>query len=285
MTGAGFASADTEVGPLRVEVRAVNGRGLAVKLRLAAPCQGFEAAIEELVREAVARGTVTVVAEREGADAGGVDRAQFAAAAAALWQLATDAGLRQPTAGEVLQFLAAAGRGDPVTSRPLPPRVRAVFAAALADLRRHRADDGAGTVQAMREQLSEFARLRATAAERAPQLAAVWRERLLQRVQELIAQHVPGPPPAIDLVREVALYADRVDTAEELQRLEHHLAEIDAVLARGGEVGRRLEFLLQELLRETNTLGSKSPDSSVAHTVVAMKSGIDRLREQAANLE
>jgi uncharacterized protein (TIGR00255 family) len=83
----------------------------------------------------------------------------------------------------------------------------------------------------------------------------------------------------------VALFADRVDVAEELQRLDAHLGELRAILAAGGDVGRRFEFLLQELLRETNTLGSKSPDTTIAHTVVAMKSAIDRMKEQAANLQ
>ena len=110
--------------------------------------------------------------------------------------------------------------------------------------------------------------------------------------------------PAVDLVREVAIHADRVDVAEEFQRLRAHLAEFRAILdggdggsgaAGGGSggaaakpgapVGRRLEFLLQELLRETNTLGSKSPDTELSHTVVGMKSSIDRLKEQVANLE
>jgi len=93
------------------------------------------------------------------------------------------------------------------------------------------------------------------------------------------------PVPAVDLVREVAIYADRVDVAEELQRLAAHLAEIRAALGQPGEVGRRLEFLLQELLRETNTLASKSPDVALSHAAVAMKSCIDRLKEQVANLE
>ncbi len=104
-------------------------------------------------------------------------------------------------------------------------------------------------------------------------------------MQEFVARHVPAAPPAPELVREVAAFADRVDVAEELQRLSAHIAEVRAVLARGGEVGRRLEFLLQELLRETNTLGSKSPDTTIAHAVVAMKTCVERMKEQAANLE
>jgi uncharacterized protein (TIGR00255 family) len=104
-------------------------------------------------------------------------------------------------------------------------------------------------------------------------------------VQEFVAANVPTPPPAVDLVREVAVYADRVDVAEEFQRLRTHTDALNKLLTEGGEVGRRLEFLLQELLRETNTLGSKSPDTEVAHAVVAMKSCISVIKEQVANLE
>jgi uncharacterized protein (TIGR00255 family) len=90
---------------------------------------------------------------------------------------------------------------------------------------------------------------------------------------------------AYDIVREVGIFAERSDVSEELQRLDSHLREVEATLDQHVAVGRRLEFLLQEVLRETNTLGSKSPDVEMAHIVVAMKSNIDKLKEQAANLE
>ena len=104
-------------------------------------------------------------------------------------------------------------------------------------------------------------------------------------MQEFVAANVPAPPPAVDLVREVALFSDKVDVAEELQRLRAHQQEVRNALQQGGEVGRRLDFLLQELLREANTLGSKSPDTETAHVVVAMKGCIATMKEQVANLE
>lgn len=285
MTGAGFAAGATEAGPLRIEVRTVNGRGLNVKMRVTSACAGFEAALEDMVRERVRRGTVAVVVEREGGTAPKLDRSNLRDAATDLRALADEVGLPPPTMADVLQYAGAFSRSEAVTSRPLPAGLRDLLTEALVDLQRGRAADGAGTVQAMEEQLTAFSGHLRAAAERAPQLITVWRERLLQRVQEFVQAHVTGPVPAVDIVREVAMQADRVDVAEELQRLDSHVTEIRNVFARGGEVGRRIEFLLQELLRETNTLGSKSPDSAIAHTVVAMKSCIDRLREQAANLE
>lgn len=285
MTGVGFAAGSSEVGELRIEVRTVNGRGLALKQRLTPSCAPFEAAIEELVRERVRRGSATVVIERQLSGAAWPDRELLRAAGQELRAIAQMLAMAPPTLADVLQFAAGAGRGDVATSRPLPPGLRALLESALDDLQRGRAAEGRGTAAAMEQQLAQFETNLATATTRAPLVIEAHRERLLQRVQEFVQAHVPGAAPAVDIVREVAIYADRIDVAEELQRLQSHVAEFRSVLLRGGEVGRRLEFLLQELLRETNTLGAKSPDSTFAHAVVAMKSCIDRLREQVANLE
>ena len=172
-----------------------------------------------------------------------------------------------------------------MTSRPLPPQFAALLGQALDELERHRVADGDATIAAMNDLLVGFERDVDAAVARAPHLVDQYRDRLLQRVNDFMQQHLPDPVPAVDLVREVAIYSDRVDVAEELQRLRAHIVEFRALLARDGEVGRRLDFLLQELLRETNTLGSKSPDTELSHTVVAMKSCLDRLREQVANLQ
>jgi uncharacterized protein (TIGR00255 family) len=285
MTGVGFAAGACEVGELRVEVRTVNGRGFSVKLRVGSACSGFEAAIEEMVRAQVPRGSVTVVIERVHGALALPDRAVLRDLADNLRQLAAELHLQPPGLDDVLAVAMASGRGDAMTSRPLPPQLRALLEQALEDLAAHRAADGRGTVDAIASCLDEHARWVAQAEARAPMLAAEYRDRLLQRVREFVAAHVPEAPPAADLVREVALFADRVDVAEELQRLRAHTTEIRRLLAAGGEVGKRLEFLLQELLRETNTLGSKSPDTAIAHAVVAMKTCIERMKEQAANLQ
>ncbi len=285
MTGVGFAAGATEVGEVRIEVRAVNGRALSLRSRVSSACAPFEAAIEEQVRARLQRGTVTVIVELKAGGALLPDASLLRKVAAELQALAKELGLAPPSLVEVVQLANSGSRGDAVTARALPPQFLALVHAALDDLQAHREKDGCSTVAAIEQQLAEFAGHVQAASQRAPQLSEAYRERLLQRVQEFLASHATGPVPAIDLVREVAIYTDRVDVAEELQRLTAHLVEIRAVLARGGEVGRRLEFLLQELLRETNTLGSKSPDTTMAHTAVAMKSCIDRMKEQVANLE
>ncbi|MCA8973983.1 MAG: DUF1732 domain-containing protein [Planctomycetes bacterium] len=285
MTGVGLAAGSTEVGDLRIEVRTVNGRSLAQKHRLSSACAGFEAGIEAEVRRRLRRGTVTVIVERQVAPASPCDPEVVRAAAVELKALAADLGLQPPTLAEVVSWANACSRQDAVVSRPLPPAFAALLGAALDDLERHRIASGEATVAALSGHLDDFERDLERAGARAPLIADHYRERLLQRVAEFVQQHVPGPVPAADLVREVAIHADRIDVAEELQRLRAHTAECRDLLRGEGEVGRRLEFLLQELLRETNTLGSKSPDTELSHTVVAMKSHIDRLKEQVANLE
>ncbi len=285
MTGAGFAAGPTEHGDLRIEIRAVNGRGLSTKLRLPGVCGGYEAALEELLRQRLARGTVVLIVERVQQPMALPDRELVARTAEEMCRLADELRLARPSLAEVLQVAMAVRVGDASTSRPLPPRLAALVETALSDLLAHREADGRTTVAAMLAHLDRFGEELAVVKERAPQLAERHRERLLQRVQEFAAAQLPGAVPAADLVREVALYADRVDVAEELQRLDAHLAAIRAVLGGGGETGRKLEFLLQELLRETNTMGSKSPDIAVTHAAVAMKTCIDRMKEQAANLE
>lgn len=286
MTGSGLASGATEAGEMRLEVRTVNGRGLAVRLRLCPECAGFESAIEDAVKKHLVRGSVTVVAERAGSGFGMLrDRAGMRALVADLRALASDLGLPSELGLRDVVLLAnTLQRGEAVTSRPLPPAFAKLLDAAIADLQRHREADGRGTAAAMRQQLAELERDTAAVAARAPAVIEAHRERLLKRTSEFVASQGLALEPA-DVVREVAFFAERVDVAEELQRLSAHTAAARSLLQQGGIVGRKLEFLLQELLRETNTLGAKSPDVQLAHLAVAMKTCIDRLKEQAANLE
>lgn len=285
MTGVGFAAGPSEAGDVRIEVRSVNGRGFAAKLRVPSACSAYEAAIEELLRARIARGTLTVVVERGQQGAALPDAAALRSVAEGLRAIAAELRLEPPRLADVLDVALAAQRGEALTSRPLPPQLLALCERALGELLARRAAEGQGTAAAILAELAAHEAQAQAVAARAPALVAGYRDRLLQRVQEFAAQHAPELSPAADLVREVAIYADRVDVAEELQRLAAHTAELRSLLQRGGEVGKRLEFLLQELHRETNTLGAKTPDAAIAHAVVAMKAHIERMKEQAANLQ
>lgn len=291
MTGSGWSRGAVDgLGELVVDVRSVNGKSLSVKTRLPAALQSLEREFDRRVRARVERGTVSLSVQVD-RSAGAVDALvqgdQFAAVSRKLTALAAEQGLAEVSVRDVIAvLLALRGGGDGPSIEPgagMPVGLAALLDEALDRLITERETEGAATLEAMREALCELAVGREAVAARAPQLIVDYRQRLLERVREFLEGRAVELEEAA-VVREVALFADRSDIAEELQRLETHLQRLGALLDAGGAVGRQLEFLLQEALREVNTIGSKSPDVDTAHAVVGMKSWIDRLKEQAANL-
>ena len=291
MTGSGAAQGPTELGELRVEIRAVNGRNLAIKSRLPSECQGIEPRIERMLRERLRRGTVTVamdLSQPMGADEVAIDADTFARVADHLGKLASDSGLHADISiADVLMVpgvLRADGSQRARTSWEPSAEVIALLRKALDGLLASRAEEGAATLVAVRGHLQALIDHLAKISARAPEMLESHRSKVLQRVNEFL-QTKAHQLEDRDVIRELALYADRVDISEELQRMDSHLERFAAGLDGGGEIGRRLEFLLQEMLRETNTIGSKSPDVEIAHAVVDIKSEIEKLKEQVANLE
>jgi uncharacterized protein (TIGR00255 family) len=138
------------------------------------------------------------------------------------------------------------------------------------------AADLAGHLEAIRREVSRIAA-------QAPLLPQLWRERITQRLAELFPEGLPVDE--IRLAQEVALMAERRDVAEELARLESHLTQFQQTLASPEPVGRKQEFLLQEMLREANTIGSKSGDLAISQAVLEIKGSLERLREQVQNVE
>jgi uncharacterized protein (TIGR00255 family) len=290
MTGSGWARGSTSLGEVTVDVRSVNGKGLGVKTRLPPPLQAFEREFEKRVRARLLRGNVSVTATivRSGASLDAVlDVDRFAAAAARLDELAARCGLTEVTIRDVLAIPGVLrGSQDPpdAPDDALAEDLTDLIDTALDALVEEREVEGSRTVVAITEHVEGLDSLRQEVAQRAPQVSADYRRKLLERVNEFLDDRGATLEDR-DVVREVALFADRVDISEELQRLDSHLARLRDTLDAGGEVGRGMEFLLQEVLREVNTIGSKSPDVAVSHAVVDMKSLVDKLKEQAANLE
>jgi uncharacterized protein (TIGR00255 family) len=138
------------------------------------------------------------------------------------------------------------------------------------------AADLAGSLSDIRREISQIAVL-------APRLPELWRERVMSRLAELFPEG--SPVDETRLAQEVALMAERRDVAEELARLESHLTQFQQTLATQGPVGRKQEFLLQEMLREANTIGSKSGDLGISQAVLEIKGSLERLREQVQNIE
>jgi uncharacterized protein (TIGR00255 family) len=271
------------------EVRSVNGRFLDLSLKLPEDLRGLEPALRELVAASIKRGKVELrlVSARESAGSVSMPGAE------ALMTLARVESMVQgwlPKAAalsvhEALQWCSKSAVGESIDE----PALQAARAA-LAGLRSAREREGARLATVLAERLQH---LRALAKKAAPLLPAVvqkQRERFLERWNEALAasgaaNSVPSQALQERALNEAAAFAIRIDVAEELARLASHLDEIERLLKAGGEVGKRLDFLIQELHREANTLGSKSAALELTAISVDMKVAIEQMREQVQNLE
>jgi uncharacterized protein (TIGR00255 family) len=284
----GFGAAEGRVGAARVavEVRSVNHRFFNPSIKLPAVFARWEGEVREAMRQKVARGHVTLFArvERDGMTAGAIDEARFGAYVAQLRSLQRryDLGgeLDVATVLRMPELFAPADAEEAGSAADL----LAVVEQALAALLAMRAEEGARLASALRERVAAVEARVGAIAERAPARLIEQRDRLRSAVAELAAGV------AVDdarLAQEVAILADRLDVSEEIDRFRSHLAGFrEALSDRGAEpVGKRLGFLLQELLREANTTGSKANDAAMLRDVVQIKEELERIREQVENLE
>jgi len=288
MTGFGTATGPVGGGTLAVEVRSVNHRFFNPSLKLPSMLTRFEGEIREAVRRRVSRGHVTVTArfDSEAASVGvRVDAAAFAAAVAELRALQSAHQLDGPL--DLATVLRIPGLfGTPTEERTLDDvgPVLAVVDGAVAALLAMREAEGARLGEVLRERLGVAEALMARIAARAPARVVAHRDRLTANVAALLNGV------SVDeqrLAQEIALAADRWDIGEEIDRFRSHgVAFRETLAATDSEpVGKRLGFLLQELLREANTTGSKSNDAEMQRDVVAVKEELERIREQVENLE
>jgi uncharacterized protein (TIGR00255 family) len=289
MTGYGAARARGPRIAVEAEARSVNARSLKVSLRIPPSLSAHETGLEELVRASLRRGTVTLNVRVEWIRPEDVVRIRTEVVEGAVRELQR---LRKKglVSGEVTPETIAhlPGAFDSRAEEPLGETeweaVRKAVVSALAKLDGMRRREGARLAKELAAIGRRIAGALEAAAKRVPHVVREYQEKLRQRV-DLLLSRSDVTLDAATLAREVALFADRSDVTEEIARLRAHLKEFDACLRREGEVGRTLDFVAQEMLREANTIGSKSADVEIAHRVVALKSEIDRLKEQVANLE
>ncbi len=284
MTGYGRGVAEQDGRRATVEVRSVNHRFLDLKLRGAAVAPALEEQLAARVRAAIERGAVTVsvhVAAPPGEAAARVDPDAAQRAHDLLAQLAAHLGIGPPDLALVLAQPGVVVAAEPAGDDP-DPRVVAALDAALAQLDRMRTTEGQALAAELRARLDELTALRASIAGLAAQVPAQLARRLAERVRRLLedAELDPGR-----LAQEAAVLADRADVTEELVRLASHLEQARALLGAPGAVGRRLDFLVQEIGRELNTIGSKSASGEISTLVVDAKAVLEKVREQAQNVE
>ncbi len=288
MTGYGRAARMAGAHHVTVEIRSVNHRYLELKLRGASLPGALEEAVSARLRTRFERGTVTVtVAVRSEHGGGRLDRGRARRVFGELAELATELGVAPPTLAEVLAQpgVLAAESSEGLDDAVVLELVEQASAGVLT----MRAQEGRALAAEVERRLAALAAIAAEVSELAAQAAPQAAERLLERVRRVLAQLSPQEgADTLDpgrLAQEVALLVDRGDITEELVRLDSHLAQARALLAAGGALGRRLEFLLQEIGRELNTVGAKSWSAAISGRIVEGKSELEKLREQAQNVE
>ncbi|HEX6242274.1 MAG TPA: YicC/YloC family endoribonuclease [Polyangiales bacterium] len=286
MTGFGSGQAELAGGLLQVELRAVNHRHLDVKVRCPDSLDA-SSAVDEVLRAHVVRGHIdaTLRWDVANARAGILDQARAREVYAALSSLSQELAPGSSVPFEaVLAVPGVLVRGNAVPVRAeLEEAARKATLAAVQGLLAMRVREGAALAADLLERAELLRRRTAWIEGERPRLLAGFRERLLGRVSKLLE----GTDLAVDagrLSQEVAWLADRSDVVEELKRLAVHLTEVTATLKGGGAVGRKLDFLVQELGREINTIGSKANDADIARCVVEMKTELERIREQVQNI-
>jgi uncharacterized protein (TIGR00255 family) len=279
----------TERAAVSIELRSVNGRFLDLGFRLPDELRSLEPALREMLAAAFKRGKIELrLSTSREADAG--------------WPSPTPEQLNRLNRreGMVQGWLAQARplsvneallwcRGAAVAERLDEPALQAAREC-IQGLREARAREGSRLVEVLMEKLLRLRELAAAAEPMVPAVVQRQQQRFLERWAEALAASGAAQNFSADSMRERALneataYAIRIDVAEELARLRAHLDEIERLLKAGGELGKRLDFLIQELQREANTLGSKSAALELTNVSVEMKVLVEQMREQVQNIE
>jgi uncharacterized protein (TIGR00255 family) len=284
MTGFGRATVEAGDRRLRVEVRSVNHRGLDLKIRTAEPDAYCDAEIARAVRAAIERGAIAVQIREESTrpSPAGVDEARIRAVHANLERLRQDFGLREPVDLATVAAFMQTGSSPALQGEGLWEALAPGLERALAELRATRDREGAALAADLRARIARLGQLVGEIRTAASGLPERFARRLEERLASLRGQ--PGFEPA-RIAQEAAIMAERLDVSEELQRLHTHLGHLDELAGASGAVGRKLDFVIQEVGRELNTIGSKAQDAAIAALVIDAKAELEKAREQAQNVE
>lgn len=270
-------------GTLSWELRSVNHRYLEPHLRLPEALRELEAAVREALRQGLSRGKLECTLRYAEDSAGKPLQVDLERAAQLVAAAESVAGLiKQPAALNPLEVLGWPGVlvADAADPQALNRAALDLFNQALEELKKGRAREGAELAKLLNERLDGILAEVAALRELVPQMLAAQRQKILDRCAELQAELDPQR-----LEQELVLLAQKSDVAEELDRLSTHVGEVRRVLKAGGQAGRRLDFLMQELNREANTLGSKAFDPRSTQAAVNLKVLIEQMREQVQNIE
>jgi len=284
MTAFARESATTEQGVLTVELRSVNHRYLDCSFKLPDVLRPLEQRLREQATAALGRGKLDCLVRLQSNPGRSgewqVDKQQLERLLSAAKGIEKDMEQSRPmSALEVLQFPGICTAREQ-SEELLLKEAGALFAKALEDLKSNRAREGSKLAQLVLDRLERLATEVAQTRRELPELMQQQRQRVITRISELDMETDQGR-----LEQELVYMAQKADVDEELDRLDAHVTEIRRALDKGGPCGRRLDFLMQELNREANTLSSKSVSSSTTQSAVELKVLIEQMREQIQNIE
>ena len=293
MTGFGSASERWGDWSILVEARSVNGRFLDLSLRCPDELRPLEQALRDLVAGAMNRGKVDLrITVRRDPDTPAPLSLNFAAITQLhhlINQLPWDiTEHRAPAPLDLLRFPGILIESTGVDQPALQERVKLCAQQAVESLRSTRQSEGLKTARFLHERLAWMRALLDELQQSAPELSAAYERRLRERIALVTAEVGQAADPAELAQRiavELSIHGMRIDVAEEIARLQSHLTEVSQVLERGGPCGKRLDFLMQELQREANTIGSKSTALKQSRASIDLKVWIEQMREQIQNIE
>jgi len=292
MTGFARVQKSTEHGDIVVSLKSVNHRGLDLHFHLGPELDALENAMRAVIKRAVLRGHIDVrcSALRSANGSSGLNLPLLRSYLAAFRKAASEEGIAnaQPDLNRILLLpgmFGAAAEGEPDASSE--SLILAAVEEAAEKLNQFRAREGAELATFIRDQNTGIRQSAAEMAQIRDRALPLFHKRLVEKLQELLGSSTIDPQ---RLAQEAALLADRGDIGEEISRLQIHSRQLDEILNTGGEVGKRLDFLLQELNRETNTILSKTSGIGdlglrITELALASKACIEKIREQALNLE
>jgi uncharacterized protein (TIGR00255 family) len=284
MTGFAMLSQELDGISIHLELRSVNSRYLDLSFRIAEDLRAAEPALRERISARITRGKVECRLNLQTQT--GVPRAlapnaallaRLAASEAAMLEQFPNA--RPLSVSELLHWPGMLADDSPGFEQ-LQPVVNDLVGAVLDEFLASRRREGEKLAAMILERIAKMRELTAAVAPRIPAIVEEYRDRLTRRLQEVLATADEER-----IVQEAVLYAARIDVAEELTRLSAHLDEVERILTTGGAVGKRLDFLMQELNREANTLASKSQARDITGIAMEMKVQIEQIREQVQNIE
>jgi uncharacterized protein (TIGR00255 family) len=284
MTGFASAAAELETSSLTLELRSVNSRYLDLQLRMPDELRAQEPALREAISAQMSRGKaecrINLASRQSVQEPARLNPAmvqQLALWSTQVREVLSDA--RELSVADVLRWNGVL-ESPALSAETLQTTLHSLLKQALKDFAAARQREGEKLKSFLLERVTQIESLRVAVAPRVPAAIAAYEAKLRTRLFEAL-----GSEDDERVRQEITLYASKIDVDEELSRLHTHLTEVQRVLDKGGAVGKRLDFLMQELHREANTLGSKSVDAEVSRSAMEMKILIEQMREQVQNIE